>query len=146
MAVAQRQPRGAVAGNNGCEDGVVNFGWGAVAAVLVARAIPRRAVLGVGAGSGQVGQVERLTGEVRQEEFDSQAVLGRFRHVSNDCINQDDGAKPAFVVGRVSDDAVVVGGRLAGHYEWCDLGCAAFTDDLGHSRPCVITGKSLTGR
>jgi len=78
LAVAQRQCRGAVAGDDGCVDGVVDFGRRAVAALLIARAVPHCAMFGVGTGGGQVGQVERLAGEVRQEEVDGQAVLGRF--------------------------------------------------------------------
>jgi hypothetical protein len=47
------------------------------------------------------------------------------------------------VVGGIADDAVVVGGRLAGYEEGCDASGAAFADDLCHGGPGVVTASLL---
>ena len=57
-------------------DGVVDFGRGAISALFVACAVPRGALLGVGAGSGEVGEIEGLASEVGEGEINREAVFG----------------------------------------------------------------------
>ena len=146
LAVAQRHRRGAVAADRDRVDRVVDLCRRAIAALLVARPVPRRAALRVGARRGQVRQVEGLAAELGQGQVDRQAVLGRVRDVGDGRVDEDDRRQLALVVGRVAHNAVLVRGGLAGDGEWCDAGCAPFADDLCHGGPGAVTAGLSTGR
>jgi hypothetical protein len=126
-------------------DCAIDLGRRAVAALLVARAVPGSAVLGVSAVGSQVGEVERLAREVGEGEVDREAALGRFGNVGNGGVNEDDGRELALVVGGVADDAINIGQGLAGYSKGRDAGGAAFADDLGHGSPGAVAGMESVG-
>lgn len=146
LAVADVERGAAVAADQHGLHRVTDDGGRAVVIVLEARAIPRRARLGVGPGVGQVRKVERLACVGGEREGEGQRRLRRVGYVGDLRVDEDDGGEFAGLERVVRHDAVVVGGRLAvrvGDLHGGDLGRAFFADNLRHRGVGVVAVWTL---